>query len=48
MLETLKAFGIIWTAIILAYGSVAIFLIAARRSYWMLKRAFFKIKVRRN
>jgi hypothetical protein len=44
MFETLKTFGTIWTAMILAYGSIAIFLIAARCSFRMLKRAFIQIR----
>jgi hypothetical protein len=46
MFETLKTFGIIWTAMILAYGSITIFLIAARCSFRMLKRAFIQIRLR--
>ena len=42
MFEALKTLGIIWTAMILIYGSIAIFLIAARWSFRMCKRALRK------
>jgi hypothetical protein len=45
MFEILKTVGIIWTAMILAYGGIAIFFIGARCSFGMLKRAFIQIRV---
>ena len=45
MFETLKTFGIICTAMILAYGSIAIFFIGPRCSFRILKRAFIQIRV---
>ena len=42
MFEALKTLGIIWTAMILTYGSIAIFLIAARWSFRMFKRVLRK------
>jgi hypothetical protein len=45
MFETLKTVGIIGTAMILAYGSIAIFFIGPRCSFRLLKRAFIQIRV---
>jgi hypothetical protein len=42
MFEALETLGIIWTAMILSYGSIAIFLIAARWSFRMFKRVLRK------
>ena len=42
LFEALKTLGIIWTAMILTYGSIAIFLIAARWSFRMFKRVLRK------
>jgi len=42
MFEAIKTLGIIWTAMILTYGIIAIVLVTTRWTFRTLKRALFQ------